>query len=73
MEHLNETVYVDQIPVGTAKGYIDLNEVQTAALLYQRLNRNRTVLNHVSLEQCAEYAQEIWNGILKKYLVDRTD
>ena len=72
MKHLNETVYVDQIPVGTVKGYIDLNEVETAALLYQRLNRNRTVLNHVSLEECIEYANEIQNGILKKYLVDKT-
>jgi hypothetical protein len=73
MEHLNETVYVDQIPVGTVKGYIDLNEVQTAALLYQRLNRNRTVLNHVSLEECIEYAQEIRNDMLKEYLVDKTN
>jgi len=75
MEHLNQTVYVeighrkeDWIPIGVVKEYVNLNEAETARLIYSRINRNRTALNVKTLEDCTEYAQEIRGGVLKEHL-----
>lgn len=74
MNDLNQIVYVDKgarpgTAVGIVNDYINLDESETAALLYQRLNRDK-VRNHLTLSECTEYAQEIRNGTLSEYLTE---
>ena len=64
MSNLKETVYVDiglkpGVPVGTVEEYINLDEREAAKRVYQRLNRNRTHGNYLSISECVEYAQAI--------------
>jgi len=75
MDYLKETVRVDigdppGVAVGTVKEYVNLDELETAKLLYVRLNKDRTSLNYLNIHECTEYAKEIREGQLKEYLAE---
>jgi len=75
MNYLNETVYVDtdlknNVPVGTIGEYVELDESETAKMLYKRLNKNRASGNYLSIIECTEYAKDIREGQLSEYLVE---
>ena len=69
---LDETAWIGNpkcggIAAGTIREFVNLNEPETARLLYQRLNKNRTSSNYLSLQECTEYAQELRTGAMKNY------